>query len=84
MRKINRVMFWRSSLTIPHFIPNVFDLSTNNNYYEIMNKKIVPIAAVLSIASLTIYAMLKVHAIAKSIDIPVYTPTPDDETTNEE
>jgi len=49
-----------------------------------MNKKIVPIAAVLSIASLTIYAMLKVHAIAKSIDIPLYTPTPEDETTNEE
>ena len=48
-----------------------------------MNKKIVPIAAVLSIASLTIYALLKVHAIAKSIDIPLYTPTPEDEKNEE-
>ena len=48
-----------------------------------MKKKIVPIAAVLSIVSLTAYALFKIHAIASSIDIPLYTPTPD-ETTNEE
>jgi hypothetical protein len=48
-----------------------------------MNKKIVPIAAVVSIASLTIYALFKVYVIAKSIDIPLYTPTPEDENNEE-
>lgn len=48
-----------------------------------MNKKIVPIAAVLGIVSLTIYALFKVYAIVDSIDIPLYTPTSEDENDEE-